>query len=140
MDKISPSTVGHQTDLNTQRATRAARSQPEVQAQPEVSQSNLPDISVADVAAEAAEGKVKSLSTLASVTESIDDAVEVLNEALSRKHTSAQIRKDEELNRFLVTIKDKESGEIVREVPPEALLKFARNLEELKGILFDETL
>ena len=106
----------------------------------EVSQSNLPDISVADVAAEAAEGKVKSLSTLASVTESIDDAVEVLNEALSRKHTSAQIRKDEELNRFLVTIKDKESGEIVREVPPEALLKFARNLEELKGILFDETL
>jgi len=40
----------------------------------------------------------------------------------------------------LVTIKDKESGEIVREVPPEALLKFARNLEELKGILFDETL
>ena len=95
---------------------------------------------MADVAAEAAEGKVKSLSTLASVTESIDDAVEVLNEALSRKHTSAQIRKDEELNRFLVTIKDKESGEIVREVPPEALLKFARNLEELKGILFDETL
>ena len=76
---------------------------------------------------------------MASVTESIDDAVEVLNEALSRKHTSAQIRKDEELNRFLVTIKDKES-EIVREVPPEALLKFARNLEELKGILFDQTL
>ena len=140
MDNISPSTVGHQTDLNTHKATRAARSQPEVQARPEVSQSNLPDISVADVAAEAAEGKVKSLSTLASVTESIDDAVEVLNEALSRKHTSAQIRKDEELNRFLVTIKDKESGEIVREVPPEALLKFARNLEELKGILFDETL
>ena len=140
MDNISPSTVGHQTDLNTHKATRAVRSQPEVQAQPEVSQSNLPDIYVADVAAEAAEGKVKSLSTLASVTESIDDAVEVLNEALSRKHTSAQIRKDEELNRFLVTIKDKESGEIVREVPPEALLKFARNLEELKGILFDETL
>ena len=105
-----------------------------------VGQSSLPDVSVADVAAEAATEKVKSLSTLASVTESIDDAVEVLNEALSRKNTSAQIRKDEELNRFLVTIKDKDSGEIVREVPPEALLKFARNLEELKGILFDETL
>lgn len=140
MDNISPSTAGHQTDLNTHKATRATRSQQEVRARPEVSQSNLPDISAADVAAEAAEGKVKSLSTLASVTESIDDAVQVLNEALSRKHTSAQIRKDEELNRFLVTIKDKESGEIVREVPPEALLKFARNLEELKGILFDETL
>jgi len=40
----------------------------------------------------------------------------------------------------LVTIKDKESGEVVREIPSEALLKFARNLQELRGILFDETL
>lgn len=141
MDNIAPSTSAPMADPNTSRPARASQQpRPEGPVQPEVSQSNLPDISVADVAAEAAEGKVKSLSTLASVTESIDDAVEVLNEALSRKHTSAQIRKDEELNRFLVTIKDKESGEIVREVPPEALLKFARNLEELKGILFDETL
>ena len=128
------------SDPNANRPARASQSRTEVRERPDVAQAISPDISAADVAAEAAEGKVKSLSTLASVTESIDDAVEVLNEALSRKHTSAQIRKDEELNRFLVTIKDKESGEIVREVPPEALLKFARNLEELKGILFDETL
>jgi len=59
---------------------------------------------------------------------------------LSKRHTSAQIRRDDQLNRFLVTIKDKDSGEVVREIPAEALLKFARNLEELKGILFDETL
>ena len=128
------------SDPNANRPARASQSRTEVRERPDVAQAISPDISAADVAAEAAEGKVKSLSTLASVTESIDDAVEVLNEALSRKHTSAQIRKDEELNRFLVTIKDKESGEIVREVPPEALLKFARNLEELKGILFDQTL
>ena len=127
-------------DPNANRPARASQSRTEVREQRDVAQATSPDISAAEVAADAAEGKVKSLSTLASVTESIDDAVEVLNEALSRKHTSAQIRKDEELNRFLVTIKDKESGEIVREVPPEALLKFARNLEELKGILFDETL
>ncbi len=140
MDNIASSTSAPQSDLNSSKSVRGSQARPEVRTQTEISQSNLPDISVADVAADAAEGKVKSLSTLASVTESIDDAVEVLNEALSRKHTSAQIRRDEELDRFLVTIKDKESGEIVREVPPEALLKFARNLEELKGILFDETL
>jgi len=77
---------------------------------------------------------------LRSVSNSIEEAVEVLNEALSRKSTSALIRRDEELNRYLVTIRDKESGEVVREIPDEALLKFARNLQELKGILFDETL
>ena len=99
-----------------------------------------PEVSIAEVAAEVEKGKDKSLSTLASISESMDEAVDVLNDALRRKHTSAQIRRDEQLNRFLITIKDKESGEVVREIPAEALLKFARNLEELKGILFDETL
>ena len=97
------------------------------------------ELSIAAVAAQAEEDKVRSLSTLASVTKSIDDAVEVLNQTLSMKNTAAVIRRDEELNRYLVTIKDKDSGEIVREIPDEALIRFARNLQELRGILFDET-
>ena len=99
-----------------------------------------PRISAAQVAEEVKEDKLRSIGALRSVTESIQEAVEVLNEALSKKLTSASIRRDEDLNRYLVTIKDKSSGEVVREIPAEALLKFARNLEELKGILFDETL
>ena len=119
-----------------ERRERSPAPKPEVQ----VSEGNGPSsLPIAAVAAEAEEDKVKSLSTLASVTESIDDAVEVLNQALSMKSTAATIRRDEELNRYLVTIKDKESGEIVREIPDEALIKFARNLQELRGILFDET-
>lgn len=140
MENIASSTSVSNADIAASKPARATQARSEAKPKPETPEPTIPKISVAEVAADAAEGKVKSLSTLASVTESIDDAVEILNEALSRKNTSAQIRRDEELNRFLVTIKDKESGEIVREVPPEALLKFARNLEELKGILFDETL
>jgi len=98
----------------------------------------LPDVSIHDLAAEAAKEKSLSIKHLESVTESIQDAVAILNEALSRKNTSALIRHDEQLNRFLVTITDRESGEIVREIPSEALLKFARNLEELRGLLFDQ--
>ena len=96
-------------------------------------------VSVTAVAEDAAKEKMKSLEDLKMVSESIQDAVQVLNEALSLKHTSAVIRHDEELNRYLVTIKDKESGEVVRQIPDEALLKFARNLAEMRGILFDET-
>lgn len=97
------------------------------------------DISMASLAADAEKGRLKSLSALEGVTESIDDAIQVLNQALSLKNTAAVIRRDEDLNRYLVTIKDKDSGEIVRQIPDEALLKFARNLQELRGILFDET-
>jgi len=142
MDSIASSNVMPSAEATANKAARPAQAKTNADVKPklEAPQPSMPKVSAAEVAADAAQDKVKSLSTLASVTESIQDAVEVLNEALSRKHTSAQIRRDEQLNRFLVTIKDKESGEIVREVPPEALLKFARNLEELKGILFDETL
>lgn len=97
------------------------------------------DISMASLAAEAEKGRLKSLSALEGVAESIDDAIQVLNQALSLKNTAAVIRRDEDLNRYLVTIKDEESGEVVRQIPDEALLKFARNLQELRGILFDET-
>ena len=142
METIASTNGVPPADVQVSKASRSSKSivNAEAHAKPELSQPTIPTVSVVEVAAEAAAGKVASLTTLASVTESIDDAVEVLNDALSRKNTSAQIRKDDQLNRFLITIKDKDSGEVVREIPAEALLKFARNLEELKGILFDETL
>ena len=104
-----------------------------------LSQGSGPKTSIMSVAAEAEQEKLRSLGTLQSVNESIDDAVEVLNQALSLRNTAASITRDEELNRYLVTIRDKESGEVVREIPDEALIKFARNLQEIRGILFDET-
>ena len=105
----------------------------------EKADANMPAPSIASVAADAKLDKVQSLKNLETVAESINEAIEVLNETLSRRNTNAVIRRDEELNRYLVTIKDEQSGEVVREIPDEALLKFARNLETLKGILFDET-
>ena len=121
-------------------ARNPSKSQKQSQSQGvEKSDANLPAPSIASVAADAKFDKVQSLKNLETVAESINEAIEVLNEALSRRNTNAVIRRDEELNRYLVTIKDEQSGEVVREIPDEALLKFARNLETLKGILFDET-
>ena len=140
MEKV---TAGDAPSSATLRATPPANPRREGESKAPsitvVEKASSAEVSIAAVAAQAEEGRVKSLSKLASVTESIDEAVEVLNQALTLKNTAATIRRDEELNRYLVTIKDKESGEIVREIPDEALLKFARNLQELRGILFDET-
>jgi flagellar protein FlaG len=80
----------------------------------------------------------ESIEVLSSLNQELNEAITVLNESLAKTPTKAIISKDEELNRFIVKIADKKSGEIVREIPSEALLKFARQLKELKGILFDE--
>lgn len=81
-----------------------------------------------------------SLESIEGVAEDIEDAIETLNATLEKAPTRAIISRDEELNRFIVKIADERSGEIVREIPSEAVLRFARNLQEIKGLLFDKAL
>ena len=83
-------------------------------------------------------GRTEVIDALAEVSAEIDQAMSVLNETLAIGPTSASISKDNELNRFLVTIFDDESGEIIREIPGEAMQRFARNLKEIQGLIFDE--
>ena len=80
----------------------------------------------------------KTGKLLSGMAAELEEAIQVLNESLAKTPTKAMISKDEYLNRFVVKIADKNSGEVVREIPSEALLKFARHLKELKGLLFDE--
>lgn len=84
------------------------------------------------------EARTAAVDTLAQVAAEIDQAMNILNETLSVGPTSVSISKDNDLNKFLVTIFDDESGEIIREIPNEAMQRFARNLKEIQGLIFDE--
>ena len=46
---------------------------------------------------------------------------------------------DKVAKEVVVTVKRKESGEIVRQIPSETVLKLAHNFEKLKGMLLDKT-
>lgn len=81
-----------------------------------------------------------AVASLSEVTADIREAMTVLNETLSIGPTSASISRDNELNTFIVRIFDDESGEIIREIPNEAMQRFARNLKEIHGLIFDEKL
>ena len=99
-----------------------------------------PDVAITEVASEAALGKKESLDSINEITTELRDAINTLNAALEKTKTRALITRDEEINRFIVRIADEDSGEIVREIPSEAILKFSRNLKELTGLIFDESL
>uniref|UniRef100_A0A832IAG3 Flagellar protein FlaG n=1 Tax=Pseudothermotoga hypogea TaxID=57487 RepID=A0A832IAG3_9THEM len=67
------------------------------------------------------------------------DSLKKTFERLSRFFkTEAQFTIERELNMIIIKIKDKDTGEIVRQIPPEVAVKIAKNLQELIGILFDE--
>ncbi|MDB2653936.1 flagellar protein FlaG [Luminiphilus sp.] len=125
---------------NPSLATDGTRVQ-KAYAKPLSGTTNLPvKKSPGDAAVEFASDKQLAVDSLEAVADSIEEAVYVLNQALKKSPTQAVIQRDEELNRFIIRIADKASGEVIREVPSEAVLKFARNLEEMKGLLFDKTL
>jgi flagellar protein FlaG len=99
-----------------------------------------PDVEITEVANRAATEKEHSIESLTTMSSELRDAIVMLNDALEKTPTKAIITRDEQLNRFIVRIADAKSGEVVKEIPSEALLSFARNLQELKGLIFDASL
>jgi len=120
-------------------ATRVTKDRPENSAR-EIKSSKEPRVQIAEVADRVAADKQSSLHSLDEIANDLREAITALNSALAKTPTKAIITRDEELNRFIVRIADEKSGEVVREIPSEAVLKFARNLQELKGLIFDKSL
>jgi len=47
---------------------------------------------------------------------------------------------NEETNQVIVRIVDSDSGEVIKQVPPDALLRLHARIQEAVGLLFDETI
>lgn len=68
--------------------------------------------------------------------EQIRKAVEQLNKSLS--HSEAVFGIHEETNRVTIKIVDKDTKEVIKEIPPEKTLDMIAKAWELAGILIDE--
>ena len=71
--------------------------------------------------------------------ENLKQAIEQLNKQLSDSGRSLGIRMDDVLNTPVVTVTSTKTGEVIRQIPSEAVLKVAHTFEQLKGLLVDET-
>lgn len=70
-------------------------------------------------------------------SEIVQDAVNQINEVSTRVDAKLSLAIDRELNRVLIRFTDPISGEVVRQIPPEAVLKMMKRLDDLKGAMFD---
>ncbi|AGA89135.1 flagellar protein FlaG [Thioflavicoccus mobilis 8321] len=60
----------------------------------------------------------------------LDEAIAQVNRSLMGVPTDLQFKVDETLNRVIVAIVDTETGDVLRQVPPEEVLEIARRLAE----------
>jgi flagellar protein FlaG len=71
----------------------------------------------------------------------IEDLSKELNSYMDDLHTSLGFFIHAELeNQVVVEIKDRETDEVIRQIPPEELLKIREKMVELTGLLFDQTI
>jgi flagellar protein FlaG len=70
--------------------------------------------------------------------EQVVKAIEKAIRAIQGKTTSLQFTVHEKTNMIAVKVLDADTGEVIREIPPEKTLDFVAKLWEMAGILIDE--
>ena len=91
------------------------------------------------------DSSVKGRTAPSSVTSSqsvenqdLEEAVAQVQEALHQGQSRVQLSVDNELNKVVVKVVDKDSGELIRQFPPEEFLRVQRFLKEHSGLLLTE--
>ena len=70
--------------------------------------------------------------------DAVKAAVETLNARMKDSSRSLEFSMDEVAKRSVIRVIDKSSGDIIRQLPNEDVLRAVRNIEVLRGILFED--
>ncbi|UOQ85191.1 flagellar protein FlaG [Gracilibacillus salinarum] len=70
--------------------------------------------------------------------EQLKSMVDGLNSFLEPSNTSIKYELHDKLDRYYVTIVDRETKEVVKEIPPKKLLDVYASMAELMGFIVDE--
>ncbi|MGA1861995.1 flagellar protein FlaG [Deferribacter thermophilus] len=69
----------------------------------------------------------------------LKNQVKELNKALDMMNIKREFEVDKDLGEVVVKIVDTQENKVVRQIPPEEVLKLAKNIREMVGLLFDKT-
>ena len=68
----------------------------------------------------------------------LQEAIDRLNEQMKNNGRQLNFSVDKAINRTVVQVKNSETGEVIRQIPDETLLRVAHSIEQVKGMLLDE--
>ena len=82
--------------------------------------------------------KTNAVADPAKQHQRLEEALNRLNEMMKNSGRNLSFSRDAAINATVITVKDTNSGEVVRQIPNEAVLRVAHNIEKLKGMLHNE--
>jgi flagellar protein FlaG len=68
--------------------------------------------------------------------QNLQEAVKMLNQQMSSTKRGLGFQVDEAVGGPVVTVRSADSGEVVRQIPNEVVVRVAHNIEKVKGLLF----
>ena len=85
----------------------------------------------------------KSEQHIADVRTNAKEKLERIAKAMSDYIESIQrdlhIKVDEQSEKVIIQVISKSTGKVIRQIPPEEMLKIAAKIEEMMGVLFDKS-
>jgi len=70
-------------------------------------------------------------------TENLTEIVVKVNGFVKSFSTKISFDVDNESEQSIITVSDKETGKIIRQIPPEEILRLSKMMDEISGIIFD---
>ena len=68
----------------------------------------------------------------------LKQAIERMNQQAIKDGRKLNFAIDDVTDQMVITVRKAETGEVIRQIPSEAVLRVAHNMEQLKGLLHDQ--
>jgi flagellar protein FlaG len=79
--------------------------------------------------------EAKPAETTEASAEQIQSAINKIQQSVPLAQQNMQFSVDDETGKTVVSITDKDSGELIRQVPSEELMEIAKNIGRMQGLL-----
>ena len=70
-------------------------------------------------------------------TEDIQNSVAAFNDVFEQANVGVRYRVDRDTKDLVITLVDRNTDEVLRQIPPDQILKMRQRLEELMGLILD---
>jgi flagellar protein FlaG len=81
--------------------------------------------------------KDKDKGLIQHTSRDLEEIKKATNEVLAQLNIQLDFTLDKDLHKVVVKVINKETGKVIRQIPPEEMLKIAKRMEEMSGILLD---
>lgn len=100
---------------------------------------NASKVAISRVSEDLNTSSERSAKTLEENRIALQKAIEELRAASKISGRELGFRVDNTTDRSIVTVSDAKSGKVIRQIPEEVVLRVAQSIEQLKGLLFDDS-